>query len=123
MHGIQNLRLEFLAAFFVYLFGTRQRHFFNWLTGGFFDVTQHAFFTATHEHNSLTITAGTTGTADTVHVRFGIGRNIVVNDVTDAFYVQTTGCHVSRHNNIELTGFQFFHGFFAQRLRNITVQR
>ena len=69
---------------------SRHVHRLNRLTRGVLDGTQHAAFARSDKQDGITGTTRTTGTADTVHIGFGIVRNVVVDDVSDALNVQTT---------------------------------
>ena len=123
MQRIHNLSTETFTTFRIDLLCRRQRHFFDRLTGGTLNIAQHAFLATADKHNRFAFAARTTGTANTVNVRLGILRNIVVNHVTDALNVQTTSRNVGRYDHVQLASFQFFDRTFTLLLRNITVQR
>ena len=108
---------------FVDIFCCWHLHRLDWLTGSLFDHAQHTTFTWRNKQDCITSTTSTASTTDTVYIRLCIVRNIVVHNVGDTFYVQTTSRNVSCDQNINLACFQFFYSAFTQFLRNITVQR
>ncbi len=118
-----DLLFETFQTVFVNVFCSWHLHWFDRLTGSLLDDTQHTTFTRRYEQDRVTSTTSTASTSDTVNIRFGIVRNVVVHNVSDTLNVQTTRNHVSRNQNIQLTGFQFLNGTLTQFLRNIAVQR
>ena len=123
VESINNTRSESFATLCIHLGCAWQRHFFNRLTRGFFNITQHALFTTTYKYNRFTFTTGTASTTNTVNVRLCILWNVVVDNVADAFNVKTTSGNVGRHNHVELACFQLFNSAFTLLLRNVAVQR
>src|SRR6185437_11115911 len=87
-------RGELVDAVVVDRFHARQLHFFDRLAGRTLDLAQHALFARGGEQDCFTAAAGTAGTADAVHVAFGVVRDVVVQHVADAFHVQATSGHV-----------------------------
>ena len=70
---------------------------------------------------SVAVTAGTTGTTDTVNIALGIVRDIKVNNVTNTLYVQTTRNNVGGNQDVNFTLLQAVNGTFTRGLRNITI--
>src|SRR5690606_16694052 len=66
--------------------------------------------------------ASPAGTADPVHIGFGVIRNVVVHHVADPLHVDTTGGHVSGDNNIQLAVLEAVNGALAQLLVHIAVE-
>src|SRR5699024_11764332 len=73
-----------------------------------------------HHQDSVTLTAGTTGTPNTVHIRRGVVWDVVVDDVTDAFHIESTCCNVGGDQNIDATVTEVFDRLFTNVLRNVT---
>src|SRR5690606_10843351 len=67
--------------------------------------------------------AGTTGTADAVHVGFRIVGHVHVEHVGDARYVQTTGGHVGGDHDVQTTVLERFDNALTLVLGNVAVQR
>ncbi len=86
------------------------------------DSAQHTTLTGGREQDRSTLTTGTTGTADTVHVSFGVVWNIVVNNMADTLNVQTTGGYVGGDQNVEGAFFQAINHLLTQGLAHITIQ-
>src|SRR5690606_395348 len=61
--------------------------------GQFLDVLQVAFFVGSEQRNGLARRAGAAGATDTVHVVFGIVREVVVDDARHAGHVQPARGH------------------------------
>ncbi|KAG1318001.1 hypothetical protein G6F63_015416 [Rhizopus arrhizus] len=71
----------------------------------------------------LTAAAGTAGTADAVHVAFGVVRDVVVQHVADALHVQATGGHVGGNQDVQLAFLQHGDGALTLGLLHVTVDR
>lgn len=69
----------------------------------------------------LAVATSTTGSTNAVDVGLVVVGNIKVNHMTDAFNVQTTSCHISGHNHIDLTFFQAVDGALTQCLAKIDL--
>ena len=103
--------------------GARHLHRLDGLTGCVLDGAQHAALARSHEQDGLALATGTTGTADTVNVGFGVVGDVVVHHVGDALNVQTTGNHVGGDQDVQLALTQLVDGTLTQLLRDVTVQR
>src|SRR5690606_40934350 len=66
---------------------------------------------------------GATGTADAVYVGFAVVGQIVVEYVGDTLHVQTTGRHVSGHDNVQQTALVAVDHLLTQLLTEVAVQR
>src|SRR5450830_730651 len=84
-----------------------------------FDV--HAFSMIDQRHGNA-VAAGTTGTADTVHVIFREFRQIVVEHVGDAWHVDTAGGDVSSNQNPDLAATQAVQCTVACALMHVAMQ-
>ena len=58
-----------------------------------------------------------------MHVGFGVVRNVVVDDVADARYVDAAGGDVGGDDDVQRTGFQLLDDAFAHLLVEVAVQR
>ena len=56
-----------------------------------------------------------------MHVGLGINWNVVVNHVRHARHINTPGCNVGCHQNVENALFQLANCLLAQLLRHVTV--
>src|SRR6185312_15112185 len=70
------------------------------------DVPQQAAFGACHQRDGFARAAGTTGTADTVHVIFRHVRQLVVHHVRQHVDVETAGRDVGGHQYAYPTGLE-----------------
>ena len=87
-----------------------------------FDIEDATTVTELTESHSDTAAACTTGTADTVGVVFGLHGQAVVEHVGDRRHVNTTGCHVSRHQHLDLAIAQRHQAAVTQTLAQRAVQ-
>src|SRR5690606_25407052 len=94
-------RGEFFQTAFAQQFCVWQFSFWNGQLHGAFDVTQQTTLTVFNEQQRTASTTRTTGTADTVNVRLGIHRDVVVHNQADTLNVQTTCCHVGCNQDIQ----------------------
>src|SRR5690606_22066751 len=113
--------LETLDALLQYVVLVGDGGTFNFLPDMAFDGAQQAGFAAGHEQYGFTGAAGSTGTADAVHVGFAVIRNVVVDDVAETVHVQAAGGHVGCHQNVEAVFLQALDGFFTHGLAHRTV--
>ncbi len=114
---------EFLQATGAQQFGVRQFHFRNSQLHGALNVAQQTTLTVLDEQNGTASAARAACTTDTVHVRLGIQRDIVVNDQADTLNVQSTRRNVGCDQDIKTAIFQTFQRLLAQRLVHVAVQR
>ena len=117
-----QLLLEARDTLGVQVIHGRQRHFLDALTGYTLDLAQHVLLTAADEQNRIAFTAGTTGTADTVHVGFRVAGHVVINHMGDARHVQTPGDHIGGDQQVETLVFQTLYGFFTLLLLHVAIQ-
>ena len=115
--GVRELGLAGLVD----LVNGGQFHFLQGRIGGPLNIPQEAALPGGDEQNRLTAPTGASGAANAVHIGFCVGRNVVVQNVGDAFHVQAAGSHVGGYENIKATVFQLFNGAFALLLGNIAV--
>ncbi|CCJ86707.1 hypothetical protein BN133_3084 [Cronobacter dublinensis 582] len=116
-------RGEFFQAAFAEQLCVRQLNFRNGELHGALDVAQQTTLAVLNEQQRAASTTRTTGTANTVNVRLGIHRDIVVYDQADTLNVQTTCRNVGCDQDIQTTVFQTLQGLLTQRLVHVTVQR
>ncbi|CCK04991.1 hypothetical protein BN129_3793 [Cronobacter sakazakii 701] len=118
-----DFRGEFFQTAFAQQFCVRQLYFRNGQLHGAFNVTQQTTLTVLNEQQRTTCTARTTGTADTVNVRLGVHRDVVVHHKADTLNVQTTRRNVGCDQDIQTAVFQTLQRLLAQGLVHVTVQR
>ncbi|CCJ91075.1 hypothetical protein BN132_3003 [Cronobacter turicensis 564] len=116
-------RGEFFQTAFTQQFCVRQFHFRNGQLHGALDVTQQTTLAVLNEQQRTARTTCTTGTADTVNVRLGVHRDVVVHYEADTLNVQTTRRNVGCDQDIQTTIFQALQGLLAQGLVHVAVQR
>ena len=112
---------ELCLAGLVDLVDGGQFHFLQGRISGPLNIPQEAALPGSDEQNRLTAPTGTSGATNAVHIGFRVGRNVVVQNVGDAFHVQAAGSHVGGHENIEAAILQLLNGAFALLLGDIAV--
>ena len=105
----------------VHLVDLRQRHLRERLLGRLLDRLQQALFTRGDEADRIAGATGAAGAADAVHVRLGVDRQIVVDDVADALDVEAASGDVGGDEDVELAVLQRLHRAFALRLLDVAV--
>ena len=116
-------RGEFFQAAFAQQICVWQLNFWNGQLHSTFDVAQQTTLAVLNEQQRTASTTRTTGTTDTVNVRFGVHRDVVVNDQADTLNVQTTCRNVGCDQDIQTTVFQTIQSLLTQGLVHVTVQR
>src|SRR3990167_8968131 len=71
----------------------------------------------------LTLSAGTAGTADAVHIVFSFHRQAVVDDVGDGRHIQAAGGHIGGHQNLHAAVTESHQAAVAQPLAQSAMQR
>ncbi len=99
----------------------RQLHLFDRLTGGALDRAQHALLARGDEQDRVAVAAGTAGTADAVHVAFGVVRNVIVQHVADAFHIQAARGHVGGDQDVELAVLELGNGLLTGGLLHVAI--
>src|SRR5690606_14847049 len=92
------------------------------VAGCFLNAAQHVPLARRHEQDGNTGSAGPASTTDTVHIGFGVIGNIVVYDMADPLYVDTTGGNVGRDNNVQLAVLKPINRPLTQLLVHIAVK-
>src|SRR5258707_511031 len=70
------------------------------------DGPQHITFPGSDEQYRLALASRPAGTADAMHVGFGVIRHVVVHDMADALDIQAARGHIGGHHDVDLTGFE-----------------
>ena len=99
----------------------------NWLCVDFcltvtLDVFQLINFTSYNKRKCLSDTTGTTGTADTVHIKFIILRHIIIKHCLYIIYINTTGCHIGGDQDLCFAAAEAFHNTVSLALLHISMQ-
>ena len=68
------------------------------------------------------LSAGTTGSADTVHIVLDILRNIVIDDSFHIIHINTSGCHIRSDQDTGSTVTETLHDRVTLRLGQISMQ-
>ena len=68
------------------------------------------------------LSAGTTGSADTVHIVLDILRNIVIDDSFHIIHINTSGCHIRSDQNTGSTVTETLHDRITLRLGQVSMQ-
>ena len=87
------------------------------------DLAQRNHVLAAHEGDGLTTGAGTTGTADTVHVVLGHARQLIVDDVGEAGHINAAGRHVGGDQHLAFPLTQAVQCPGALALVHVAMQR
>src|SRR5690606_27730681 len=95
---------------------------FQPLTGELLDLAHLMTIRVRGERNGNPGLAGTTGTADAVHVILGKFRQVVVDDVGDAVDVDAARSHVGRHQYLDVAVTQLGQRTVACALGHVAVQ-
>ncbi len=101
----------------------RQVHRFDDLPRGALDGAQHVALARRDEQDGLALAPGPAGAADAMHVGLGVVGHVVVHDMPDAFDIQAAGGDIGGDQDVDLPRLQARHRAFAQRLRNVAVER
>ena len=90
------------------------------------DLTLHhhklTIFGARNKGNRRSRITGTTCTANSMHIRFRILRQRIIDHVSQVIDIDSTCGHIGSHQNGHLFIFKLFQDLFPLRLRNIAVQ-
>ena len=121
--GFADARGELVDAGVVDRLHARQLHFLDRLPGGALDLAQHALLARGGEQDRLAAAPGTAGTANAVHVAFGVVGDVVVQHVADALHVQAARGHVGGHQDVELAFLELADGALALGLLHVAVDR
>ena len=87
------------------------------------DLAQRNHVLAAHEGDGLTTGAGTTGTADTVHVVLGHARQLIVDDMGKAGHINAAGRHVGGDQHLAFPLAQAVQCPGALALVHVAMQR
>ncbi len=87
------------------------------------DVEQEALFVGGKQRNGFARCARAAGTADAVHVVFGVVRQVVVDDAGHAGHIQATRRHVGGDQHFEFAGLEGLKGLHAVGLGLVAVDR
>ena len=79
-------------------------------------------FSAYYERKCQTVSAGTSGTADTVYIVLLILWNIIVKYRFYVIYIDSSCCHIGCYQNICISAAEAIHDTVTQVLLQITVQ-
>ncbi len=58
-----------------------------------------------------------------MNIRFGVVRDIVVDDMADPFDIKSAGSYIGGNDNVQRARLQFLDGFFACRLSHVAIER
>ena len=123
LDGLLDLLREVVLAGLVDLVRGGHAHLLHGLTGGLLDGAQQVLLARRHEEDGLALAPGTAGAPDAVHVGLGVVGDVVVDHQGDPLDVQTAGCNVRGHEDVDLAVAQRVHGALAQVLWDVTVDR
>ena len=73
----------------------------NLLLRNALDVVKHAAFSGSHEQDCCAFAPSTTSSANTVHIGFPVEGNVIVDDVCNSLYIQSSCRNISGDDNIE----------------------
>ena len=89
---------------------------------GFFYRFDRHFFFRSYQSNRYTFFIYPTRTATAMCIGFFIVRQHIVNNMSQIVHIQSTCCHISRHQNLQVFDSEFVHHSIALCLRQIAMQ-
>ena len=122
-NGLDDAQFELVDAPRIDRVDARQVHRFDGLAGGAFYGPQHVALARRDEQNGLAAAARPAGAADAMDIGLGIIWDVIIDHMTDAFNVESARRDVGRDQDVDLAGLEPRHGAFAQRLRDVAVER
>ncbi len=120
--SIEQGLFELISTLLSYHLTARQFHTAKLLLSRILNGMKQALFARRYKQDCCTTATSATGTADTVHIGLGIVGNIVVQNMANAYNVDTTSGYISGNNNIEFAIFQALNSAFAQLLIHVAIQ-
>ncbi len=75
-----------------------------------------------YEANSRPLLAGSTGSADSMHIAFGIEGDVVIKDMGNIADIETSCSNIGSDEDICCSAFEGFDGLFALALGHIAVE-
>ena len=100
----------------------RQNLAFDGSTHDALQLADHVPVFIGHEGERVTCTLGATRASDAMDVGIGGIWHVEVDDVRDAFDIQTAGCNVCRNHDAEVSRLETVQGLFTLSLRAVAVQ-
>ena len=86
------------------------------------DLTDLANFPAVGKGKGSALSAGTAGSADTVHIIFDVLRNVVIDNRLHIVHVNPSGCHIRSDQNAGSAVTETVHGHITLCLGQIAMQ-
>ncbi len=122
LHRLSDLLLEEPDAPVADILAGRQVHLRNRLPRRLLDGGEHAPLARRDEKDRLSLAPRPSRTADTVDVGFGVGGDVVIDDMADALDVETAGGHVGGDDDVEVSILEALDRLLPQRLRHVSVE-
>ena len=85
------------------------------------DVMEHAAFSGSHEQDCFAFAPSTTGSANAVHVGLSVKGNVIVDDVCNSLYIQSSCRDIGGDDNIESSILELLDCFKTRFLIDIAV--
>jgi hypothetical protein len=104
-HGCPQLIDQSLARFRIDISETWKLDGLDFLPRDALNVLKHPTLSRCNKQNGFSGAPRAACSPDSVHIRFSIERDIVINNVRYSLNVQSTGRDIGRHDNIESTIF------------------
>jgi hypothetical protein len=121
-HGCTQLIYQSLARFRIDICKAGKLDGLDFLSRDALNVLKHTTLSRCDKQNGFSRATRAACSPDSVHIRFSIERDIVINNVRYSLNVQSTRRDIGRHDHIDSTIFQLFYGFDSGFLIDITVQ-
>ena len=121
-HGCSQLVDQSLARFRIDISKAWKLDGLDFLPCNALNVLEHSTLSWCDKQDGFSGATRAACSADSVHIRFSVERDIVVDNVRYSLNVQSTCRDIGRHDDIESTIFQLFYGFDSGFLIDITVQ-
>ena len=86
------------------------------------DLTDLVDLPAVGKSKGSALSAGTAGSADTVHIVLNILWNIVIDDSFHIIHINPSGCHIRSDQNAGSAVTETVHGHITLRLGQISMQ-
>ena len=121
--GLGDRIIETRQAGDVHVVEARELHLGQGLAGRPFDGVEEVTLARRDKADRSAASARPSGAADAVHVRLGVNRDVVVDDVTDSLDVEAAGGDIRCYQNVELARLELLDRTLTLRLDNVTVDR
>jgi hypothetical protein len=122
IEGIENLLVEADDSLFVNSAVCRERHRFDGLPGSAFEALEESSSSGVYKEDGFAAASCASGASDAVDVGFAIAWEVVVDDVCDAWDIESACGDIGGDDEVDLSGFELFDDAFALSLRHFAIE-